>query len=345
MKKILKFRKEINLCFAVAILLVAAFFLSSCNRKTSTQSEENGSYKTWAEKLGFPSGKRVIIFHADDMGMADEANKATFYLMENNLIQSAAAMAPCPAYEDAINWAIENPQYDVGIHLTLTSEWRTHRWGPVADPSEVPGLVDPDGYMWRSVPEVVMNATPEEVEKELRAQIEKTLEMGYSPDHMDTHMGTVFGSNDFTEIYLRLAEEYRIPAMVIDFSDPEVVEQYRQSGYPVTERLLEMIASYSLPKLDYFSSVPGGNTYEEVRDNFFNQIRALEPGLTEIIFHPQYESEFGKTITGSWQQRAWEVELFADPVVRQFFEDEGLIFTDWKEIMEQFEDIEIMNPL
>ncbi len=138
-------------------------------------------------------------------------------------------------------------------------------------------------------------------------------------------------------MYLRLAGEYNIPAMVIDFSDPGVVEQYRQAGYPVTDRLLDMLDSYSLPKLDYFSSVPEADTYEEVRERFFEQVRSLQPGLTEIIFHPQFESEFGKTITNSWQQRAWEVDLFADPVVWQFFEDEGLVFTDWKEVMERFE--------
>jgi chitin disaccharide deacetylase len=224
----------------------------------------------------------------------------------------------------------------VGIHLTLTSEWKTHRWGTVANPAEVPGLLDADGYMWRSVQEVVMNATPEEVEKELRAQIEKTLAMGYRPDHMDTHMGTLYGSNDFTEVYLRLAEEYRIPAMVIDFADPEFVEEFRQMGYPLSDRLLGLIDNYSMPKLDYFSSVPGGNDYEDMRENFFNQIRSPKPGLTEIIFHPQYESEYGKTVAGSWQQRAWEVELFADPVVKEFFKDQGLIFTNWKEIMERF---------
>ncbi len=313
-------------------------FVISCGGGATTEETAIDQHQTWAERLGFPAGERVLIFHADDMGMCEEANEATIYLMENGYIQSAAAMAPCPAYEDAIKWAIENPQYDVGIHLTLTSEWRTHRWGPVADPAEVPGLVDPEGYMWRSVQEVAMNASPEEVEKELRAQIEYTLSLGYRPDHMDTHMGTVFATNEFTEIYLRLAEEYNIPAMVIDFSDPEVVERYRQAGYPVTDRLLDMLDSYSLPKLDYFSSVPGGDTYEEVRKRFFEQVRTLQPGLTEIIFHPQFESEFGKTITGSWQQRAWEVDLFADPVVHQFFKDEGLIFTNWKEVMERFEE-------
>ena len=321
--------------------LLAGIFVillfSGCGQRESSESGAVQEHQTWAEKLGFPSDKRVIIFHADDMGMCDEANEATILLMENNLIQSAAAMAPCPAYEDAIKWAIDNPEADIGIHLTLTNEWSTHKWGPVADSDEVPGLINPDGYMWRSVQEVVMNATPEEVEKELRAQIEKTLAMGYRPDHMDTHMGTLFASNDFTEIYLRLAEEYRIPAMVIDFSDPEVVDGFKKSGYPVSERLLDLIENYPLPKLDYFSSVPKGNTYEEMRENFFEQVRSLKPGLTEIIFHPQLESEYGKTITGSWQQRAWEVELFADPVVKQFFRDEGLLFTNWREIMERFD--------
>ncbi len=336
MKKIARVIKNLKPGL-IPVILAGILIFSACNRNSAPETGLAGANVTWAEKLGFPADKKVLVFHADDMGMADEANEATIYLLENGYIQSASAMAPCPSYEDAILWAIENPQFDVGIHLTLTSEWRTHRWGTVSDPSDVPGLVDPDGYMWRSVQEVVMNATPEEVERELRAQIEKTLAMGYRPDHMDTHMGTVYGSNEFTEVYLRLAEEYGIPAMVIDFSDPQVVEQYRQAGYPVTDRLLELLENYSLPKLDYFSSVPGGGSYEEVRENFFSQVRSLKPGLTEIIFHPQFESDFGKTITGSWQQRAWEVELFADPVVRQFFEDEGLIFTNWKEIMERFE--------
>ncbi len=316
--------------------LFILLIISSCVQRADREAEASPDYHTWAEKLGFPADKRVLIFHADDMGMADEANEATFYLMENGLIQSAAAMPPCPAYEDAIKWAIANPHFDVGIHLTLTSEWRTHRWGPVSDPSDVPGLVDPDGYMWRSVQDVVLNATPAEVEKELRAQIEKTLSMGYRPDHMDTHMGTVFGSNDFTEVYLRLAEEYNIPAMVVDYSNPAVLERYKQSGYPITDRLMEMIDNYSLPRLDNFWSVPGGKTYEEMRENFFNLIRSLEPGLTEIVFHPQLESEYGKTITGSWQQRSWEVELFADPLVKEFFGQEGLIFTNWRDIMERF---------
>jgi chitin disaccharide deacetylase len=293
------------------------------------------SQETWAERLGFPSGKKVIILHADDMGLTDEANKAIIFLMENNLIQSASAMPPCPAFDDAINWAINNPEADIGIHLTLTGG----RWGPVSDPKLVPGLVAPDGYLWGSVKEVVMNATPEEVEIELRAQIEKALALGYRPNHMDTHKGTIYASNDFTEVYLRLAEEYRIPALVINLSDSTVMKRYKQFGYPITDKLLGLIDDYSLPVLDDLTAnpnVPKGASYEDMRKNFFDQIRSLKPGLTQIFFHPQYESEFVKNIS-SWQQRAWEVRLFADPVARQFFEDEGLIFTNWREIMQRFQ--------
>jgi chitin disaccharide deacetylase len=319
------------------LTLSAMILITGCGPASSGDKSMEQEPKTWAEKLGFPSGKKVLMFHADDFGMCDEANDATIFLMENNLIQSAAAMAPCPAYGDAIKWAINNPKADVGIHLTLTNEWKTYNWGTVADPALVPGLLNDEGNMRPSVLSVVFSAKPEEVEIELRAQIEKTLAMGYRPDHMDTHMGTLFGSNDFTEVYLRLAEEYRIPAMVIDFSNPEVVEGFKQSGYPVTDRLIELVENYSLPKLDYFGSVPKGKTYEELRENFFQQIRGLNPGLTEIIFHPQYATEHSKTITGSWQQRQWETDLFADPVVKKFFRDEGLIFTNWKEIMDRFD--------
>jgi chitin disaccharide deacetylase len=325
--------------FYQTVLIFMQFILvtSSCGYGSEKAVSSGHVYDTWAERLGFPAGKKVLILHADDMGMCDEANEATIYLLENNYIQSAAAMAPCPAYDDAIKWAIENPHKDIGIHLTLTSEWRTHRWATVADPVEVPGLLDPDGFMWRRVQDVAMNASPEEVEAELRAQIEKTLEMGYRPSHMDTHMGTLYAIYEFTEIYLRLAEEYRIPATVIDFSNPAIQDRYREQFEAMDEKVKELIANYSLPMIDNFFSTSGGNSYEEKREILLDRIRSLEAGLTEIIFHPQFKNDHGNTITGSWQHREWEAELFSDPVVIQFFRDEGILFTNWMEIMERFD--------
>lgn len=184
---------------------------------------------------------RVVILHADDVGMCEEANVSAKRYLKNDFIQSAAAMPPCPNFEESIEWAKANPQEDVGLHLTLTSEWKTYRWGPVADPADVPGLVAPEGKLWPTVRQVVEHATPQEVEQEIRAQVEKSLALGYRPDHIDTHMGTLYGTPAFAAVYTKVAEEYGIPAMVIDVSNPAVVQKLRKQGYPTGEEMLEVL--------------------------------------------------------------------------------------------------------
>ncbi|MFS4418031.1 polysaccharide deacetylase family protein [Maribacter sp. 2307ULW6-5] len=295
--------------------------------------------KTWAEKLGWPAGKKVIMLHADDIGMCPEANQAAEKQMTEGVIQSAAVMIPCPNAKAFIMWAKDHPEMDVGLHLTLTSEWKTYRWGTVSPAEEVPGLLDPDNKMWHSVRQVVQNASAAEVEKEIRAQIEQSLAWGYRPDHIDTHMGTLYGDPAFVKTYIKMAEEYGIPANIVDLSKPEVLAIFRKQGYPLNDEVVRMVEGYTLPKLDFFTSAPKAKSYEEKIDNFKKLILALEPGLTEIIFHPSVLTDNLKSITGSWQERAWEAEMFSDPDLIKFFEDEGLIFTNWKEIMERFDRI------
>ena len=159
-----------------ALLIVSA----ACTGKKET-IKQNGDKTTWAEKLGYPAGKKVIMLHADDAGMCEEANIAVESLLENHHIQAAAVMAPCPYADDMIKWATEHPDADVGMHLTLTSEWKTYRWGPVSDPDSVPGLIDPEGKLWHDVPDVVMHATADEVAKEIRGQIDKAIALGHTP--------------------------------------------------------------------------------------------------------------------------------------------------------------------
>jgi len=324
-------------------ILLASFLLIACSpQNQQTEKKETSTRavapQTWAEKLGFPSGKKVLILHADDIGMCPEANiSAKRYLTQED-IQSAAVMMPCPNADEYIKWAIENPKQDVGLHLTLTSEWKTYRWGPVSDPAQVPGLIDPDGKLWHSVPQVVQHATAAEVETEIRAQIEKSIALGYRPDHIDTHMGTLYGSHEFTAAYLKVAEEYDIPAMVLDMNNSSVVEGFKKQGYPIGPEMISHVNNYKLPKLDFFSSAPNGSTYEEKCENFYALVRSMPVGLTEIIFHPSEPTENLKTITGSWQQRNWEAQMFSDPKVKAFLEEEGIIFTNWKEIMKRFKE-------
>jgi chitin disaccharide deacetylase len=317
----------------IAILLLLILEAGSSNMGKNRYAND-AQPLTWAEKLNFPKGKKVIMLHADDIGMCEEANIAAINYLKNDNIQSAAVMMPCLYAADMIEWAKKNPKEDIGLHLTLTSEWKTYRWGPVA--AEVPSLLDPDKKLWRDVPGVVAHASAAEVEKEIRAQIEKSIALGYRPDHIDTHMGTLYAHPEYIKAFFKVAQEYNIPANVIDVSDTAVLEEFRKMGYPITDEVVKLFANYKLPKLDYFTSVPNGLTYEEKVKNFKNLIQSLKPGLTEIIFHPSVETDNLRTITGSWQQRVWEAKMFSDPDLNKFFEEEGIVFTNWNEIMKRF---------
>ncbi|MEX0882187.1 MAG: polysaccharide deacetylase family protein, partial [Cyclobacteriaceae bacterium] len=167
------------------------------------------SETTYAEKLGFPPGVRVVIFHVDDAGMSYESNQGTIRSIEDGVATSCSIMMPCPWSASFVRYAIKEPM-DAGLHLTLTSEWKDYRWHPLAGKDAVPGLVDQEGALWPSVQEVVKNASPDEVEKEIRAQIERALDMGLKPTHLDSHMGTLFYHTPFLERYIKVGVEYEI---------------------------------------------------------------------------------------------------------------------------------------
>jgi predicted glycoside hydrolase/deacetylase ChbG (UPF0249 family) len=313
--------------FAVRIAFLVGFVLLAA---AAAQAE------TWAEKLGYPSGKTVLILHADDIGMCYEANQAAKDYLTAGRIQSAAMMVPCPWFNEIAQWYKEHPEYDMGLHLAMNSEWRWYRWGPVAGRDKVPGMVDPDGYLWRSVPDTATHAKGEEIEAEIRAQLERAISRGIRPSHIDTHMGTLYARIDYTRAYLKVAQEHRIPAMVIELTPP-VVAKFKKQGYPITDESIRAVAAYTLPKLDDFHAAPDGKTYEDKKEKFFELVRSMSPGINEVIFHPSVLTEGLKKITGSWQQRAWEAQMFSDPATLAFFEREGIVFTNWKEMMKRFD--------
>jgi predicted glycoside hydrolase/deacetylase ChbG (UPF0249 family) len=324
--------------------IISFFMLISClEKKTADQNQEEVTKQpaNWAERLGYPAGKKVVMLHADDAGMCEEANISTKKYFQDGHIQSASAMPPCPNFDEFIEWAKQNPQYDIGLHLTLLSEFDRYRWSSVLPVEQVPSLNDKDGKMWLINRDVVINATVEDIEKEVRAQIDKSIRMGYRPSHIDTHDGTLYAHPAYAKTFLKIAMEYGIPANVVDFADPQVMAYWKERGAPITDEYESIMDGYTLPKLDNMLSVDAADTYQEKIDAFKKLIRSLRPGLTEILsFHPAVESDNLKGITYAWQQRVWEAEMFADPDLIKFFEDEGLIFTNWTEIMKRFNKIE-----
>lgn len=319
----------------LTVCLLGCSVLCSCIKGQAALPLQSTGANTQAERLGYPAGKRILILHADDAGMCVEANQAIQKYLLAGEIQSTAVMMPCPAAAEMIAWAVQHNTNDIGIHTTLTSEWNTYRWAPVSEAGRVPGLIDPDGYLWKAVIGVVLRANPGEVETEIRSQIEAAKALGWNPTHMDTHMGTVYGKTEFTQAYLNLAMEYSIPAMIPDPRD-DLMQRFRSEGYPISEEMVGYLSDYQQPLLDDFRSIESAPSYEQKRQDFFTLVSGLQPGLIEIIFHPAVESEQLKQITNSWKQRVWEGQLFSDPMVKQFLKDQGVAPTNWREVMKRF---------
>ena len=118
---------------------------------------------------------------------------------------------PCPWFTEVAEYAKAHPDADLGLHLTLTSEWKTYRWGPVAPRSSVSSLVGPDGNFYSTADEFVKHAKVDEVEIEVRAQIERAISMGLKPTHLDAHMHTLYKTPEFFRVLLKVSHEYKLP--------------------------------------------------------------------------------------------------------------------------------------
>ncbi|MCL4796050.1 MAG: polysaccharide deacetylase family protein [Bryobacteraceae bacterium] len=274
-----------------------------------------------------------LILHADDYGVSHSTNAAISEMLAAGTISSASIMMPCAWAAEAAAFARENPKLDIGVHLTLTSEWKGLRWGPVAPADKVKGLLDPHGYMWPSVQSVAMSATAEELAIEMRAQIEKAKKMGIRFTHLDTHMGTVYARPDFFEAYWRLGAEYGVPVMLMK---PGKLAKVQGSPLMVKHLLSqeERFQKEGRFRLDTLITGParGGNTLEERRDSYIEAITALGPGVHQLILHPAKLDNELKAMTGSAVARDRDYRIFHDPKMKGWWADKGIALVGWQDV-------------
>lgn len=281
--------------------------------------------KTYAQA---PSSKLLMV-HADDAGMCHSANIATAEALELGLVSSASVMMPCAWVTEMADWARKHPEADLGIHLTLTSEWRYYRWRPVSPAAEVPGLLDSEGYLHRDVRAVASRATPQEIEKEARAQIALAQKYGIRFTHLDSHMGTLFARPDYFEVYTRLAREFQVPCM-LPKPTPELAKT--MANYPITPAMLEEAGKSGLPFLDRLVTGMPGRTVAERAASYEQFLRELQPGVTKLIVHLAKDDAEIRAISNSWEQRWGDFSYFTSPATRKLMESLGIQTTTYKEL-------------
>jgi len=287
--------------------------------------------QTTAQKLGYGPNDKIIMVHADDIGMSHSVNVASIEAFKHNMITSGSIMVPCPWFPEIADYAKQHPELDLGLHLTLTSEWKYLRWRPVAPIDKVPGLLDEQGFMWKSERQTAMKATPQEIETELRAQIDRALAFGIKPTHLDTHMGTLYTRKDFFEVYAKLGKEYKLPIMAMR-PTPEAIEYAKKDGSPITAEMLAKVEADGLPVLDYLVTGVQGRTFGERKKAYHELLRNLKPGVTMLIVHLGMDNDELKATTGSWQQRHADFLSFTDPETAALMKELNIKTTTWREL-------------
>jgi predicted glycoside hydrolase/deacetylase ChbG (UPF0249 family) len=278
--------------------------------------------KTIAERLGHPADSKLLIIHADDLAVAHSVDVATFDALEKGAISSASVMVPSPWITEVAAYAKAHPNADLGLHLTLTSEWETYRWGSVAPVDKVQSLLDSAGTFPNDEKLVAARAKVVEVERELRAQVDRALALGIRPTHLDSHMGSLFTTPELIATYVKVARDYRLPFLALR-GDPHAAPQP-----PLTDKdvLLDavIIAGPEVPR-------------DQWKAFYLKSIANLKPGLTEIIVHLGRDDSELQAVTvnhepygSAWRQRDYDV--VTSPEFKKALQDNHVILVTWKEL-------------
>ncbi len=274
------------------------------------------------ERLGYPPTARLLIIHADDMGMSHSVNRATMEALEKGWITSASIMVPCPWFPEAAEFARTHPEVDLGLHLTLTSEWKTYRWKPVSD-KPVPSLIDEHGYLRHSDTVLAAYANPVEVDMEIRAQIDKARAAGVQFTHVDSHMGALFRTPQLFSVYQQAAHDYGVPNLLAPSGSP-----HGRKG--------DEAAPYALIITKDLQIHPGIPRKVWLRD-YKHMLRSLGPGVYELIVHLGYDDAELQGITGvhaPWGSR-WrqdDLEVVRSGEFRNFLREQGFVLVSWKDL-------------
>jgi predicted glycoside hydrolase/deacetylase ChbG (UPF0249 family) len=278
---------------------------------------------TLAERLGFAATDRVAVVHVDDLGMCHAANEGGFEALDKGPATCGSIMVPCPWFRDAADRARAKPGIDLGVHLTLNSEWPNYRWGPVAGRSRVPTLLDDQGFLPRTTQEAVDRADPEEVEIELRAQVDAALDAGVDVTHLDSHMGTCFFPK-FVDVYARLAVDYGVPIFAMRPSDEALRRAPFGKGLDTVRSAIARLDETGVPILDHFDANSLGFAEGGGEKHNLERIAALREGVTYLICHAAKDGPELRAACDTPHQREFERTFYGGEAGRKALEEAGV---------------------
>lgn len=283
------------------------------------------------KKLGYSNDDRLVIIHTDDIGMCHASIQAYSELVEFGLISSGATMVPSSWFPQVAIYCRENSKVDMGVHLTLTSEWNTYRWSPVSTRSIDSGMIDTEGYFYRSSEETQLKGDPESVKIELQAQLDRAISAGIEVTHLDTHMNTV-AHPIFVTSYIQLAIQHRLP-----FLFPRQDEAgYRKLGMDaeiasIAANYVSYLEEQGLPLVDHAAGLELDNPFNRL-EQAKQALSDLPIGITHFIIHPSKETPELMAITPDWRSRVADYRTFMDEKIRKHIDNTGIQIIGYKSL-------------
>lgn len=281
--------------------------------------------KNLAEMLGYPKDSKLLIIHADDMGLSHSVNIATENAFQSKSITSGSIMVPCPWSSEIADYVRNNPGTDAGIHLTLTAEWKFYKWDGVTSSDKITSLLDQNGFFYPSVEEVTKHVNPAEAQVELVAQIEKAMSMGVKPTHLDTHMGSVLARPELVKIYLSLSEKYNLPVL------------FPRAYVSMLPADVQPVYAKKIFLLDNLFMLDQSMIKDNWIDAYKTAIESMKPGLNQMIVHVSIDNEEMRAISighddygSQWRQK--DLDMLQSSEFKQLLKSNNIILISWGQI-------------
>jgi hypothetical protein len=282
-------------------------------------------------KLGYSQKDRLVIIHADDIGMCHASLEAYSGLIEFGLISSGATMVPCPWFPSVASLCRKSSDIDMGVHLTLTSEWDAYRWKPLSTSDSSSGLIDEEGYFYRTTEEAQQYANVDAVRNEINKQVDQAINAGINITHIDTHMNSI-AHPKFIADYVGLAIRVKTP-FLFPRKDEAGFQQLGMSQEiaSIASSYVEQLEDNGMPLVDHVTGL-----YLDQPKNRLDQAKkafsALLPGITHFIIHPSIDTPELRAITPDWYCRLEDFKTFMDESLRTFINGLGLYIISYQSL-------------
>ncbi len=283
------------------------------------------------KKLDFSDTDKVVIIHADDIGMCQASIQAFKDLWGFGTITSGAVMVPCPWFPATAQMCHENPDMDMGVHATLNAEWENYRWGPVSTRDQLSGLMDAEGYLHQWQAAVYQNAKPEAVAVEVNMQIERAMAAEIDLTHVDSHMGTIM-SPLFIQSYIQSAASRLLPNMLPRVSATGVeMMGIGTEELQVYTPIMQQLESQGIPMLDGLFTMP----LEHADDHIGvakKILSELPVGISHFILHPSIDTPELRAICPDWQARVANYKAFMSDELKGFIKNSDIELIGYRQI-------------